>query len=242
MYLIKQYIIINRTIKKIINYIKISNKNAYQIGFEFSTLYNFISNDKKNYNNKINLSIHKFLLNCKNNDSIVILSKYLSELINYEKFFIKFNNSLLKLQNSKPYRLSSFFRGYYFNYIPLYGTNIIISKEINNNYKIYNDDYIYFVLYDFHNIYLDFIYQHILENSKFPCKIKYLLTSDYDKYSINEVTDDIEYKLVFIHKKKYYMNSIKLLLQFLFYGIYNNFDLIFEEEIHIYNYYKAIVC
>jgi hypothetical protein len=240
MYLIKQYFIINRAIKKIFDYIKLTNKNAYQIGFEMSTLYYFIYNDQKNYNNKINFSIHKFLLLHKNNNSNMIILKYLSELINYDKFFTTFNKILFKLKKTKPYRLSSFFRGYYFNTLSLYGTNIIISKEFNNTYKIYNNDYIYFVLYDFHNNYLDFIYENILLKSKFPCKIKYLLATEYDKYSINDITDDIDFRLVFIHKNKYYNNSIKLLLEFLFNGIYLDYDLYCDEEKEIYNYYKLL--
>ena len=48
---------------------------------------------------------------------------------------------------------------------------------------------------------------------------------EYDKYSINELTDDINFKLVFIHKKKYYNNSIYLLLHYLFDGFNDNYIL-----------------
>lgn len=241
MYLIKQYLIINKAIKKIINYLIISNKTAYQIGLEFSTLFYFIYTDQKTYNNTLNLSIHKFLLYSKSNNLDILIIKYLSEQINYNKFFLKFNKALFNLQKSKKYRLSSFFRGYYFNNMSLYSTNIIISKDENNTYTIYNDDYIYFVLYDFNNYYLDFIYSYILKQSKFPCKIKYLIATNYDKYSINDITDNIDFRLVCIHKKKYYINSIKLLFKFLFDGIYIDYDLNFDDEKQIYKYYKLFL-
>lgn len=239
MYLIKQYLITNRAIKKIIKFILESNINAYQIGLEISLLYYFIYEEQKSEidNNKnLQLIICNFLF--KNNDNLnnsqeLKLLKFLSPLINYNIFFNKFNKQLFKITKEK---LTSYFRGYYINVLNLYGNNIMLNKLENNIYKITNDEY-YFVLYDFHNIYLNYIYSSILNTSIFPCKIKYLISTYYDKYSINEITDDINYRLVFIHKKKYYINSVKLLLEFLFYNITNIEKLQTEDEKNVFKIY-----
>ena len=241
MYLIKQYLITNRAIKKIIKFILESNINAYQIGLEISLLYYFIYEEQKSEidNNKnLQLIICNFLF--KNNDNLnnsqeLKLLKFLSPLINYNIFFNKFNKQLFKITKEK---LTSYFRGYYINVLNLYGNNIMLNKLENNIYKITNDEY-YFVLYDFHNIYLNYIYGSILNTSIFPCKIKYLISTYYDKYSINEITDDINYRLVFIHKKKYYINSVKLLLEFLFYNITNIEKLQTEDEKNVFKIYKS---
>ncbi len=229
MYLIKQYLITNKTIRKIIKYILQSNKNAYQIGLEFSLLYYYIYEEQKYNTNNINIIINNFLVNTNEND--IKIKEYLLSSINYYIFLNKFNKKLFKINKE---RLSSFFRGYYINTLNLYGTNIMISKKSDERYQIINEDYIYFVLYDFHNIYLDFIYSNILNLTKFPCKIKYLVSTEYDKYSINEITDDINYKLVFIHKKKYYNNSIKLILNYLFMNIKVESELYNIDEINIF--------
>lgn len=241
MYLIKQYLITNKAIKKIIKYILESNINAYQIGLEISLLYYFIYEEQKSEidNNKnLQLIICNFLF--KNNDNLnnsqeLKLLKFLSPLINYNIFFNKFNKQLFKITKDK---LTSYFRGYYINVLNLYGNNIMLNKLENNIYKITNNEY-YFVLYDFHNIYLNYIYSSILNTSIFPCKIKYLISTYYDKYSINEITDDINYRLVFIHKKKYYINSVKLLLEFLFYNITNIEKLQTEDEKNVFKIYKS---
>lgn len=241
MYLIKQYLITNRAIKKIIKFILESNINAYQIGLEISLLYYFIYEEQKSEidNNKnLQLIICNFLF--KNNDNLnnsqeLKLLKFLSPLINYNIFFNKFNKQLFKITKEK---LTSYFRGYYINVLNLYGNNIMLNKLENNIYKITNDEY-YFVLYDFHNIYLNYIYSSILNKSNFPCKIKYLISTYYDKYSINEITDDINYRLVFVHKKKYYINSVKLLLEFLFYNITNIDKLQTEDEKNVFKIYTS---
>lgn len=243
MYLIKQYLITNKAIKKIIKYILESNINAYQIGLEISLLYYFIYEEQKSEidNNKnLQLIICNFLF--KNNDNLnnsqeLKLLKFLSPLINYNIFFNKFNKQLFKITKEK---LTSYFRGYYINVLNLYGNNIMLNKLLNNTYKIINDEY-YFVLYDFHNIYLNYIYSSILNKSIFPCKIKYLIATDYDKYSINEITDDINYRLVFIHKKKYYINSVKLLLNFLFSNINNIDQLTTDDEKIVFKIYNSII-
>ena len=207
MYLIKQYFIINSTIRKIINLLLKSNELSYNIGFEFALLYYCIY---KESGSNMNSVIQNFLLNINKKDYIII--KLFNPLINYTIFFEKFNKQLFKLPNNI---LGPFFRGYYINNLYLYGTNITLFKEIRDSEEDISKIY-YFVLYDFHNLYLEHIYSQILKLSKFPCKIKFLRKSAYDKYSINDITDDINYKLVFLHKSKYYNNSIKYIFQYLF--------------------------
>lgn len=230
MYLIKQYFIINSTINKIIRLILKSKVQSYQIGSEISLLYYYINEDqKKDSEFNINMTIKKFISTINKNDYIII--KFLNPIINYNIFLEKFNKRILNLQHNK---LRYFFRGYYINNLYLYGSNIqlcdnFIEPEDNIN-KIY-----YFVLYDFHHLYLEYIYSYILNKSKFPCKIKFLLKSSYDKYSINEITDDINYKLVFIHKPKYYNNSIKYIFNYLFEDIINSQHNSQNSNTHLFN-------
>ena len=93
--------------------------------------------------------------------------------------------------------LSSFLRGYYLNILDLYSTNI-------NYYYI---DHNYFVLYDYHPYLLLLIYKIIVKDHILSYKIKLLFNYIEDKYSINETTEDCNYKLIFIHKSKYYNNN-----------------------------------
>lgn len=224
MYLIKQYIITNRLINKILNYIKFSLNNASNIGKEIS-LYNYkiyeqISNGLyNNINVKSNrhytIIYHAFyhLINKLNEEYNLNISLNNLSIINISHFFYKFNHKLYKLKQEYIY---SYLRGYYINKLDIYSTNIN-SCNINST-----NTNLYFVLYDFNNEYLDYLYNKILNSVNFPAKIKYLKNTYSDKYSINDLTDTIPYKLVFLHKTKYYHNIIYELLSLLF--LYNNTD------------------
>lgn len=249
MYLIKQYLITTQTIRKIIKYILLSNENAYQIGLEISLLYYFIYDEKKhnksNQSNNINTIVQEFLVNSNNlidNNTKLILLDYLTIKINYNNFFYKFNKKLFTIDKE---RLSSFFRGYYLNALDLYATNIVF--DYNNNLDCYNKldlntfESYYIVLYDFHSIYLDYIYRQLLKNSNYVSyKIKFLISTEYDKYSISDITDDTNFKLVFLHKKKYYYNSLKYFLTYLFYNIKSLDNLIHEDEIKLFKLYSQL--
>lgn len=185
-------------------------EKAYNFGNEMSLLYYFL-NEENNTTN-LNINILNFIKNYDENKKLnSLIFKFFTPLIDYKKFLKKLQIKILKIKNINI--LKSYFHGYYFGSLDIYGTNI--NKSYLDNSQILNYQY-YFVLYDYHTLYLNFIFKYINTLSILPCKIKFLIKYEYDKYSINEITDDIKYKLVFIHKKKYFNNSILLLLNFLF--------------------------
>lgn len=245
MFLIKHLIITHFLIKKIINIMKKSIIDSSKIGKEFSLFYFYLFNN--NYllsSNKNKLAEHKdevyYLINKLNTEFNLSFNTQKFNYINLNEFINLFNKKLFKL----PIQIIfSFLRGYYLNNLILYSTNIN-SKLLKN--KNHNTS-LYFVLYDFHDIYLNFIYNFILNKISFNPKIKYLINTEIDKYSINELTDRMPYKLVFLHKIKYYHNIILHLLTYLFYDVNNiqidniNYISIIlnEDELYIYNIYNS---
>lgn len=231
MYLIKQYITINRVINKLINYIKYSIPNATKIGKEIS-LYNYniydqmllISKQTAYLQHNIKYQALYHFIEKLNSDCNLNLSLDDISIINVPHFFYKFNKKLYKL---KKIHIYSYLRGYYINNLYIYSTNM-------NTYNItLFDSNLYFVLYDFNTEYLDYIYYNVLKSIKYPPKIKYLKNTYLDKYSINEITDIIPYKLVFVHKNKYYHNIIKVILSLLFTSINDELDLN-DDEINLF--------
>jgi hypothetical protein len=232
MYLIKQYIIINRLINKLIYYIKISPANSSNIGKEIS-LYNYqIYKNLPNSNLQYTIKYQSFyyLINQLNLEYDLNISVNNISIINISHFFYKFNQKLYKLQKKYLY---SYFRGYYINTLYLYSTNMD-----TKNITLCNSN-LYFVLYDFNTEYLDYIYYNILQSVKYPAKIKYLKNTHSDKYSINDLTDTIPYKLVFLHKTKYYHNIIYKILSLLFTSIEND-GYLNDVELDLYTLYTRL--
>jgi hypothetical protein len=231
MYSIKQSLITHLIINKLINYIKKNSYNATNIGMEIS-LYNFhkYNNNRNSIENSPPITDNSFyyLINQINTNYNLNISLTKISIINEKNFFTKFNNKIYKLSKQLLY---SFFRGYYFNNLYLYSTNINLSNINSINESLY------FVLYDFNSEYLKFIYHFIINLIPFNPKIKFLLNTNVDKYSINELTDNIPYKLVFLHKTKYYNNIIYTLLFHFFNNIYS-YESLNDEELFIYNIYK----
>ena len=232
MYLIKQYIIINRLINKLIYYIKISPANSSNIGKEIS-LYNYqIYKNLPNSNLQYTIKYQSFyyLINQLNLEYDLNISVNNISIINISHFFYKFNQKLYKLQKKYLY---SYFRGYYINTLYLYSTNMD-----TKNITLCNSN-LYFVLYDFNTDYLDYIYYNILQSVKYPAKIKYLKNTHSYKYSINDLTDTIPYKLVFLHKTKYYHNIIYKILSLLFTSIEND-GYLNDVELDLYTLYTRL--
>lgn len=215
---IKLYIITKYSLYKIIQKIKKSDLDAYNIGYELSYLAHIMYNifHDPHINILDNALIYNLISNVYDYNNLYI-SKYLSKNILYNDFF-----KLLSYKLEKIKHIYSFMRGYYINEYNLYSTNI------NSCYLDFN----YLVLYDFHPYFLYIIYKKlnklILKN-----KIKFLLNYDKDEYSINEYSDKCDYKLVFIHKSKYYNNSIKNILKLL----YTNCELFSQEDEYLYQIY-----
>lgn len=236
MFLIKQSIITTIILHKIINFIKKSPTNASKIGKEISIFYHNVYNCSNDYYhndssrdlNKIYNYIFYHLINQLNKNYKMNISLKNILFINSIRFFKKFNLKLFKLKKNLLY---SYFRGYYINHLLLYSTNIT-----RKNIQLY-DTQLYFVLYDFNSIYLEYIYKDIISSIIFQPKIKFLLNTYNDKYSINDLTDNIPYKLVFLHKTKYYYNIITKFLSLLFY----NDDNLNEEELEVCKFYDLML-
>lgn len=225
---IKNKFITNISIYNIIKNIKKSKNHAYIIGTELSyisyLLYDFIHND----NNKDLIFNNNFIYNelILNNEFLELsIAKYFSKNILYFDFFKKFS---LKLEKIDQTYLFTFFRGYYINHYLLYSSNLQYSFLDNN----------YFILYDFHSYFLYIIYK-IMNSSVIQNKIKFLLNYDHDLYSINDYIDMCEYKLIFIHKHKYFNNSIKNILNLLYNNIKNTNELYNKEDELLYNIYST---
>lgn len=224
MFFIKQTIKTNIYLRKLFKYLNSNIDNAYSLGSYIAILnYKLSQSHDITITNVSNL-YYDILHDIINEKTDHIFHKILSPYINYDLFFRKFNYKLL--QQSKK-NIFSFFRGYYFCYLNLYSTNLL---------SIHPQKYSYFVLYDFHPIYLEYIYKHILtlENAKY---IHIYNKTDYDKYSINDITDDIDYKLVIKFKSKYYNKIFKNFFTLLFYKINDINMLKKEDEIALYHKY-----
>lgn len=238
MFLIKQSIITTIILHKIINFVKKSPTNASNIGKEISIFYHNVYNYNNNNlsqpqstNDSIKIYNYVFyhLINQLNNNYQMNISLKNILFINSIRFFNKLNNKLYKLNKKILY---SYFRGYYINNLYLYSTNITRKHIQSNNSQLY------FVLYDFNPTYLEYIYKDILSSINFHPKIKFLLNTHIDKYSINDLTDNIPYKLVCLHKTKYYYNIISKLFSFFFYNI-NDYELN-EDELHVHQLYNLM--
>lgn len=244
MFLIKQYIITHLLINKLMKIMKKSKNCASNIGTEFSLFYFFIFNNNYSSDIPINYDLNSGILPSNYKDGVYYLINKLNltynlnisnqsiNYINLNDFINLFNVKLFKLDYSIIF---SFLRGYYLNNLILYGTNI--NKNSFNNIK--KNLSLYFVLYDFHDLYLNYIYRFILNNTNFNPKLKFLLNTGIDKYSINELTDKIPYKLVFLHKTKYYHNIIYILLKYIFKDVYDIRELN-EDELYVYNIFTSI--
>lgn len=222
---------------------KKSTTNSSKIGKEFSLFYFYIFNNTNLLSSKetdlilLKNSVYHLIVKLNTNFNLNYKNKSINN-VDLHNFINLFNKKLFKLPINIIF---SFLRGYYFNNLILYSTNIKLNNNNNKNLLLY------FVLYDFHDKYLNYIYYFIINNVKFNPKIKFLIHSGIDKYSINELTDNTPYKLVFLHKSKYYNNVIYQLLFYLFNdfkNIYldknNNLNEIFtDDEYHVYNIYNS---
>jgi len=223
MYLIKENIITNISIYRIIKYIKKSKINASEIGTNVSILYSVLYynyNNNKNFNlqkDYYNLLIHEHQINH------LVISKFLSKNINFQLFFTMLNKKVLHLDD---YHIWNYLRGYYLNNLDLYFTNLNYNKE----------DYI-FILYDYHYEYLLFIYTKIYKEQQIKNKMKLLLNIEFDKHIFNDNSNDLNYKLIFKHKVRYFNNSVKNILDLLFLNIDTSDQLINDDEKQVFNKY-----
>jgi hypothetical protein len=206
------------SIYRIIKFIKKSKKNSFIIGNEMSSIYFLIYSKFKHLTDidsrLYNLNIYHLLLEQSDYNKFKI-SNFLNKNINFSKFFSILNTKILKLKDSY---LWSYLRGYYINELDISNTNL------NDDKKKF-----WFVLYDFHLHYLLFIYRFMNKDINNKGDIELLLNNHYDQYSINYVTDELNYKMLFIHEPEKLNDSIKNILK-MFYLSTNSEDQLFNKD------------
>lgn len=226
---IKQKISTFISIYRIIKFIKQSKKNSYIIGYEMASIYSFLYNKYKHTYDNITLynsNIYNILLTYSNYRNFEI-SKFLKKNNDFSKLFSMLNIKILELD----YRyLWSYLRGYYINELDIYNINLFNEKKE-----------FWFILYDFHLHYLLFIYNFMNKDYKNIGNINFLLNNQYDNYSINDITDNLNYKMVFIHNSNKINNSIANILNMFYSEITSESELYNEEDITLYRNYISYI-
>jgi hypothetical protein len=214
------------SIYRIIKFIKKSKKNSFIIGNEMSSIYFLIYSKFKHLTDidsrLYNLNIYHLLLEQSDYNKFKI-SNFLNKNINFSKFFSILNTKILKLKDSY---LWSYLRGYYINELDISNTNL------NGDKKKF-----WFVLYDFHLHYLLFIYRFMNKDINNKGDIELLLNNHYDQYSINYVTDELNYKMLFIHEPEKFNDSIKNILKMFYLSTNSEAQLFNKDDILMYKKY-----
>lgn len=230
---IKQYLQTFISVYKIIKFIKKSQKKSYIIGNEISIIYFTIYKLIKE-TPEVNLHCNIYYNIVSNNifDNFYILT-YLNKDINFIKFFSMLNYKILKLKDEN---LWSFLRGYYINDLIIFNTNIHTNIYKSNTDNVY---YTWFILYDFHIHYLAKIKSDMDNCSSNFGNIEIMLNNDRDIYSINLVTDTLNYKFILKHYPYQFNNAISNLLNMFYIGIESENELFNEEDICLYKKFIA---
>lgn len=208
---------------KILRLIKKNTYMAYTIGREICGIYNLIflktkENDLFNY-----MNIYSLFYNNEAYKDFQLLS-ILNQYIDYEILFSKLNIDVLQLNINI---LSAYLRGYYINELSMNSINISNKNEIN-----------WLVLYDYHYHYLLYLYNYF-SNIYSTSYMRIELNNDTDLYSFNSFTDELTYKLIFLKKNTDFIDTIEMILSFLYKNIDSKIDLHNEEDIFVYETYKA---
>jgi hypothetical protein len=222
----KQKLVTYISIYRIIKFIKESKINAFTIGTEMASIYCLIYTkfkDNPNINANLNtFNIYHLLLKQPEYNKFKI-SKFLNKHIIFSKFFSILNTKILRLKDQP---LWNYLRGYYINDLD------ISTNNLNGDKKQF-----WFILYDFHLHYLLFIYSIMNKDFKNIVDIDFLLNNKYDNYSINYVTDDLNYKLAFIHDPNKFNDSIKNVLKMFYLNVTSEKELFSKEDILMYRKY-----
>ena len=224
---IKQNLATYISIYKIFKFIKKSNKNAYNIGNEIASIhYLLYKRYKYTINNNQSLNIYTFLLEQPNYNKYII-GNFLNKNIDFSKFFSIFKNKILKLKDKY---LWDYLRGYYINNLDIFNTNLNVGKT-----------QFWFILYDFHLHYFSFIFSTMYINYKNIGDIDFLLNNCYDNYSINDTTDNLNYKMLFVHEHNKFNDSIKNILDMFYLNVKSESQLFNEEDIIMYRKYISYI-
>ena len=67
--------------------------------------------------------------------------------------------------------------------------------------------------------------------------VDFLLNNCYDNYSLNDVTDDLNYKMLFVHEPNKVNDSIKNILKMFYFDITSESQLFNKDDILMYRKY-----
>ncbi len=222
---LKQIYYTRNAVYSTINHIKKSNENAFKTGNEIACLYYIIFTSLKS-NETFNFEyIYEHLVSqvdFKNTN----ISTYLNEFVNFEKFFSRLNIKLLSLNKSIIW---DYLRGYYINELDMFTYNIVGDK-----------DKYWMVLYDFHEHYLQYIFNSV-ESQYTRNEVHLLLNNENDPYSISVLSEELTYKIVFEHNTSNFKDSIKDILELFYINTYGINHIYSREDENLYNQYLQYI-
>jgi hypothetical protein len=225
--LIKNRIITKKKINKIVKYIKKSHINAYIIGKEimqiYSLLFNIYKENDGNYD--IDSNFYYYLINSKDFNKTYLFD-ILSKNIIFSEFFTKLNIKIFKLKNEFIWY---YLRGYFVNDLEFLVFHI---NKFNTSYC---------VIYDYHIHYITFIYEFLKKIYIQNIDMNLELNNSYDIYSLDNETNNTNYKLIINHQPHNFNNPILDLFELFYYNINNVNELTDDADIALYqkyNYFK----
>jgi hypothetical protein len=225
--LIKNRIITKKKINKIVKYIKKSHINAYIIGKEimqiYSLLFNIYKENDGNYD--IDSNFYYYLINSKDFNKTYLFD-IISKNILFSEFFTKLNIKIFKLKNEFIWY---YLRGYFVNDLEFLVFHI---NKFNTSYC---------VIYDYHIHYITFIYEFLKKIYIQNIDMNLELNNSYDIYSLDNETNNTNYKLIINHQPHNFNNPILDLFELFYYNINNVNELTDDADIALYqkyNYFK----
>ena len=225
--LLKKRITTNIVINKIIKFIKKSHINAYTIGKEimyiYSVLFNIYKQNDGNYN--IDCDFYYYLINSKDFNKTYLFDLFSKNML-FSEFFTKLNIKIFKLKNEFIWY---YLRGYYINDLEFL---VFHMNKFNTSYC---------VIYDYHIHYITFIYEFMKKIYIHNIDMNLELNNAYDIYSIDNETNNTNYKLIINHQPSNFNNPILDLFELFYYNI-NDIDDLNDKNDKImfqkYNYFK----
>ncbi len=210
---------------KTINYIKKNNSNAFKMGSEIAKLYYLIFTSLRN-DERLHFGTIYYHIVSNEEFLNTNLSTFFNEFINFEIYFSRLNMKLLSLNTGNIW---DYLRGYYINELDMFTYNIYCDK-----------DKYWLVLYDFHEHYLQYIFNSV-ESPYLRNEVHLLLNNENDPYSISELSEELTYKIVFEHDTANFKDSIRDILE-LFYMNTSGINQIYsKEDENLFNQYIAYV-
>lgn len=222
---IKESYYTRQAVNKTISFIKSNDANAFKTGSEISVIYYAIFTMLKADESFSFLHIYGHL-HLHSDFKKTNISRYLNSYVNFEVFFSKLNLKILGLGNKHVW---TYLRGYYINELDMFAYNI--SGDRN--------DY-WMVLYDFHNHYLQFIFNTV-DNIFNRNDVELTNNNDPDPYSISDISEELSYRLVFKHSTSNFKDSIKDILDMLYINTASSKQLYSKEDRDLYFQYLQYV-